>query len=119
MEETTVLKTVVASIALLGLVASAPARTPDAKQKKVRPMTFEGTIVEVDVAGSLLIIQSSANAAPAYLPFRIDPKTRITVEGRPSVLAQLEKGQHVDITYEPTADGNFATRVRGDKKASD
>ena len=114
------LKTVVAPIALLGLVASAPARTPDAKQNKVRPMTFEGTIVVVDVAGSLLIIHSSAKAGPAYMPFRIDPKmTRITVEGRPSVLTQLEKGQDVDINYEPTADGNFATRVRGDKSAYD
>jgi cell envelope opacity-associated protein A len=102
-------RTKMALIASLGLWLAAPAGPVEAKAKKATPkeMTFEGDITSVNVPAKVFTVKSTAKGNAGEMTFHVARPNSISIEGdltnidgSPTPLSSLQKGEHVTVTYD-------------------
>ena len=90
----------VAFVALLGLVMAGQAGAADTKANNAteRDVTFEGTVVAVDVPAHEFTVKSSEKGSTDEVTFHVARPTSIRIDGHTALLSEL-KGEHVTVTY--------------------
>lgn len=116
-------KHLVATIAVSGLILngvafSATANKPTAP--RANEFTYVGDISSVSVRNHELVVKGTEKVGPSEMKFEVPLGTRIQIAGSPVLLAQLERGEHVTVTYRTVEERPTALSIRHHgKKATD
>jgi hypothetical protein len=106
----------VLSVALVSGVLLA--QSMDSKTSERAPValrTFQGDIVAVDFNHQEFTVRETKNGGVEEMTFHVPLDSKIKIDGSPSLLADLEKGDYVRVTYETLADMIMAKEVNGHK----
>jgi hypothetical protein len=113
------LKTTLALVASLGLLMTGEARANDkAKKGTGKEMTFEGAIASVDVPAKEFTVKSTDKNTADEMTFLVGKSTSIRVDGTNVLLGQLQKGEHVTVTYEVSGTTPVAKHLHRHKATS-
>ena len=99
------LKNTIAALAAFGLIVSVPVMASQARAtaQKAKDMTFEGKIESVDNTGHSFVVRNDGSGKVSEMRFHVGTESKVMIHGQRELLSQLEKGEHVTVTYEPGA----------------
>jgi hypothetical protein len=88
-----------AFLAIGGLAQASPHVTPQLQKSHVQDMTFTGRIETVNYKSDTFVVRRVVNGRLQEKEFKMDPSTRVSIDGVWVAPFQLEKYDHVTVTY--------------------
>ncbi|MGE0462909.1 MAG: hypothetical protein AB7Q16_16220 [Vicinamibacterales bacterium] len=73
--------------------------------------TYEGDIVGVDAKAMTFTVKGTKAGATADMAFKVDPGSQLFIDGQRRLLGELEKGDHVVVTYSTSGATHTAQRT--------
>jgi hypothetical protein len=98
-------------LGILGVFSSPAAASGPQEKAKIRPVTktVEGKLEKLDLQKGMLQVKKGPDEA---VTVRLTAETKVVINGKPSTLNQLKRGDVVVVTYEiRQQEGNIAQMV--------
>jgi ribosomal protein L19 len=72
---------------------------------------YEGDITSVDAKARTFTVRATVRGEPVEMEFHVDKASEISIEGERKMFAELERGDHVTVTYETSGMTHMARNV--------
>jgi hypothetical protein len=98
----------------VALAQSMPAHAAT-KNVAVYDKTFDGEIVAVDVRDNTFTVRKTVNDKVEEMEFHVDLGSKIMIDGKRTLIGELERGEPVTVTYETVNGMHKAKEIKRHK----
>ncbi len=88
-----------AFLAVGGVAQASPRVTPQLQKSHLQTLTFTGRVESVNYENETFVVRNVQNGRLHEKEFKIDPSTRVSIDGLSVPPFQLEQWDQVTVTY--------------------
>jgi hypothetical protein len=88
-----------ALFAVGGIAQASPRVTPQLQKSHLQTLSFTGRVESVDYKNGTFLVRHEQNGRLQEKEFKMEPSTRVSIDGQWVAPFQLEQWDHVTVTY--------------------